>query len=43
MFKLHAPYAPKGDQPKAIEKLVDGINKGKKNQVRQEKHLHLQM
>ena len=33
MFKLHAPYAPKGDQPKAIEKLVDGINKGKKNQV----------
>lgn len=33
MFKLHAPYAPKGDQPKAIEKLVDRINKGKKNQV----------
>ena len=33
MFKLHAPYKPSGDQPQAIEKLVDGINKGTKEQV----------
>ena len=33
MFKLQAPYAPSGDQPQAIEKLVDGIKKGEKNQV----------
>ena len=33
MFKLHAPYQPKGDQPKAIEELVEGIKNGKKEQV----------
>ncbi len=27
-FKLVAPYPPRGDQPQAIEKLVDGIKKG---------------
>jgi len=33
MFKLHSPFQPSGDQPQAIEKLVDGIKKGKKEQV----------
>ena len=33
MFKLHAPYEPAGDQPEAIEKLVNGIKQGVKNQV----------
>ena len=33
MFKLHAPYEPAGDQPQAIEKLVNGIKQGVKNQV----------
>src|SRR5512147_1653057 len=32
-FKLHAPYQPTGDQPEAIEKLVEGIRKGYRNQV----------
>ena len=32
-FKLHANYAPKGDQPKAIEELVKGIEQGIKHQV----------
>ena len=32
-FKLQAPYKPTGDQPEAIRKLVEGINKGYKNQV----------
>ncbi|MGN1418493.1 MAG: excinuclease ABC subunit UvrB [Acutalibacteraceae bacterium] len=27
-FKLHSEYKPTGDQPEAIEKLVDGLNKG---------------
>ena len=27
-FVLHSDYKPTGDQPEAIEKLVDGINKG---------------
>ena len=27
-FKISSKYRPSGDQPKAIEKLVDGINKG---------------
>ena len=27
-FKLQSKYEPAGDQPKAIDKLVDGINKG---------------
>lgn len=33
MFKLHAPYEPSGDQPQAIKELVEGIKKGKKEQV----------
>ena len=33
MFKLVSKYTPSGDQPKAIEKLVEGINDGKKHQV----------
>jgi len=32
-FELVSPYKPTGDQPQAIEKLVDGINKGYKNQT----------
>jgi excinuclease ABC subunit B len=27
-FRLHQPFKPAGDQPQAIEKLVDGINDG---------------
>ena len=33
MFKLISKYKPAGDQPKAIDKLVKGINEGKKSQV----------
>ena len=33
MFELVSKYKPSGDQPEAIEKLVDGIEKGKKEQV----------
>ena len=33
MFKLVSKYKPSGDQPQAIEKLVKGINEGKKEQV----------
>ena len=33
MFELISKYKPSGDQPEAIEKLVNGINKGEKNQV----------
>ncbi len=32
-FELHAPYAPMGDQPQAIDELVEGINLGRRNQV----------
>lgn len=32
-FELKAPYKPTGDQPQAIEKIVDGINKGYKEQI----------
>ena len=32
-FELVAPYAPTGDQPEAIEKLVSGIENGLKEQV----------
>ena len=28
-YKLQAPYEPNGDQPKAIKKLVSGVNSGK--------------
>ena len=27
-FKINSKYKPSGDQPKAIEQLVEGINKG---------------
>ncbi len=33
MFKLHSEYAPTGDQPKAIEQLTHGLEKGLKHQV----------
>ena len=33
MFKLVSKYKPSGDQPKAIDELVKGINEGKKEQV----------
>ncbi len=32
-FELHSKYKPAGDQPQAIEKLVEGINDGLKDQV----------
>lgn len=32
-FKLKAPYSPMGDQPEAIDKLIEGINTNKKHQV----------
>ena len=32
-FKLHAPYAPTGDQPQAIEKLAAGLDMGLEEQV----------
>ena len=32
-FKLVSNYKPTGDQPEAIEKLVDGLNKGYKEQT----------
>lgn len=32
-FKISAPFEPSGDQPQAIEKLVDGIQKGLRTQV----------
>ena len=33
MFELVSKYKPSGDQPQAIEKLVEGIKDGKKEQV----------
>lgn len=32
-FKLVSKYQPTGDQPQAIRQLVDGLNKGEKNQT----------
>lgn len=32
-FRLHSEYVPSGDQPQAIDKLVDGLNSGKKEQI----------
>lgn len=32
-FKLHAPYQPTGDQPQAIEKLVQGFKEGNQFQT----------
>ena len=33
MFELVSKFEPSGDQPEAINELVDGINKGVKEQV----------
>ncbi|MES2200225.1 MAG: excinuclease ABC subunit UvrB [Chlamydiota bacterium] len=33
MFHLQTSFSPKGDQPKAIEKLTEGLKEGKKSQV----------
>ncbi len=33
MFKLKAPFKPSGDQPQAINKLVQGLHQGKKFQT----------
>ena len=33
MFKLHSPFQPSGDQPQAIDKLVNGLKEGKKHQT----------
>jgi len=32
-FQLHSPFHPTGDQPEAIEKLVEGVRKGYRHQV----------
>ncbi len=32
-YRLKAPYTPKGDQPSAIGRLVEGVNKGKNFQT----------
>jgi excinuclease ABC subunit B len=32
-FRLHAPFPPAGDQPEAIARLADGIERGLKEQV----------
>jgi excinuclease ABC subunit B len=32
-FQLHAPFKPTGDQPEAIAKLVEGLERGDKHQV----------
>lgn len=32
-FKIHSPFAPCGDQPEAIEKLVEGLESGRKAQT----------
>ncbi|CAI8358574.1 MAG: UvrABC system protein B [Acidimicrobiaceae bacterium] len=32
-FKVHAPFQPAGDQPKAIEELADGLNGGERFQT----------
>jgi excinuclease ABC subunit B len=33
MFQLKSEYSPKGDQPKAIEELVEGLKQNKKFQT----------
>ncbi|MGM0445275.1 MAG: excinuclease ABC subunit UvrB [Bacillota bacterium] len=32
-FELHSPYKPKGDQPQAIDELVEGVKKGYRHQT----------
>ena len=33
MFKLESKFTPAGDQPQAIESLVNGLKQGRKHQV----------
>jgi len=33
LFQLHSPYQPAGDQPKAIEQLVSGVDQGYRGQT----------
>ena len=33
MFKIVSNFKPSGDQPKAIDELVEGVKEGKKHQV----------
>ena len=33
MFELRSSYEPRGDQPQAIEKLVEGVKDGLRTQV----------
>ena len=33
IFQISIKYTPSGDQPEAIDKLVEGIQNGKKEQV----------
>ena len=33
MFNLQSPYQPAGDQPKAIQQLVEGVNAQEKHQT----------
>ena len=33
IFKLHSPFEPAGDQPQAISELLEGLEKGIKDQV----------
>ena len=33
VFKLKSSYRPQGDQPRAIEQLAEGINRGLKHQT----------
>ena len=32
-FQLVTPYKPRGDQPRAIDEIVDGLGAGEKHQV----------
>ena len=32
-FRIHSTFTPQGDQPQAIEELVDGVNRGDKYQT----------
>ena len=32
-FRLESPFSPAGDQPQAIQSLVDGLKNGEHNQV----------
>ncbi len=32
-FKIHTPYEPAGDQPQAIQQLIEGINDGEQHQT----------